>query len=111
MSLNTQSLTARRIKTPSDCIERQEPGDFAWEFDFTHFEHGAKPTDERLTIYIVLPGQSVWAPIHVVRATSAINGQRIWHWDGNFDQPTLSPSIHHVGRWHGYMTAGRLVSV
>jgi hypothetical protein len=33
-----------------------------------------------------------------------------WHWDGNRDKPTLTPSVHHVGHWHGYLTAGVWVS-
>lgn len=33
-----------------------------------------------------------------------------WEWDGNEDKPTLQPSVHLPGRWHGYFTAGRMVS-
>ena len=29
-----------------------------------------------------------------------------WEWDGNEQTPTLSPSVHHVGHWHGYLRAG-----
>lgn len=29
-----------------------------------------------------------------------------WEWDGNRDKPTLQPSVHHVGHWHGRLTAG-----
>lgn len=29
-----------------------------------------------------------------------------WQWDGNREAPTLSPSIHHIGHWHGYLRAG-----
>jgi hypothetical protein len=31
-----------------------------------------------------------------------------WEWDGNPDQPTLSPSIQRTAgcRWHGYLTKG-----
>lgn len=34
-----------------------------------------------------------------------------WEWDGNVDKPTLSPSIHRVGHWHGWLRAGRFESV
>jgi hypothetical protein len=35
-----------------------------------------------------------------------------WHFfNGNLEKPTLSPSIHHVGHWHGYVRAGRMESV
>jgi hypothetical protein len=33
-----------------------------------------------------------------------------WHWDGNRDKPTLTPSVHHVGHWHGWLRAGVWVS-
>lgn len=31
-----------------------------------------------------------------------------WNWDGNWENPTLTPSINCQGgcRWHGYLTAG-----
>lgn len=29
-----------------------------------------------------------------------------WDWDGNRDKPTLSPSVHHVGHWHGWLRNG-----
>lgn len=29
-----------------------------------------------------------------------------WDWDGNRDAPTLQPSVHHVGHWHGWLRAG-----
>lgn len=29
-----------------------------------------------------------------------------WEWDGNREAPTLSPSVHHVGHWHGWLRAG-----
>jgi hypothetical protein len=36
--------------------------------------------------------------------------QPCWHWDGNEDKPTLAPSVHHLGGWHGYVRAGRMES-
>ncbi len=33
-----------------------------------------------------------------------------WHWDGNREKPTLSPSVHHVGHWHGWLRDGVWVS-
>ena len=31
-----------------------------------------------------------------------------WHWDGNCESPTLTPSIQRTAgcRWHGYLTKG-----
>ena len=33
-----------------------------------------------------------------------------WEWDGNLEKPTLTPSVHLPGRWHGWFTAGRMIS-
>ena len=32
-----------------------------------------------------------------------------WTWDDNIDQPTLTPSLHWIGVWHGYVRNGQLV--
>lgn len=32
-----------------------------------------------------------------------------WIWDGNEDMPTLEPSVHHVGHWHGWLRNGEWV--
>lgn len=29
-----------------------------------------------------------------------------WIWDGNEKVPTLEPSVHHVGHWHGWLKNG-----
>lgn len=29
-----------------------------------------------------------------------------WLWDGNSQAPTLSPSVHQVGHWHGWLRNG-----
>lgn len=107
---NRDSVAGRRIKDPSAThLMKQEPGDFAWEFDFTHFDHGAKETDQVLTVYVRLPGELRWSPLHVTRG-GVPTTHRVWGWDGNLDKPTFEPSIHHPGVWHGYMRAGRLES-
>lgn len=33
-------------------------------------------------------------------------GRPSWEWDGNSEEPTLTPSVHHVGHWHGYLRKG-----
>lgn len=34
-----------------------------------------------------------------------------WHWDGNREAPTLSPSLNKTTgcKWHGFLTAGEFV--
>lgn len=40
-----------------------------------------------------------------------VNGaQQSWEWDGNDQAPTLTPSINHVGCWHGWLTGGEFRS-
>ena len=29
-----------------------------------------------------------------------------WSWNGDEEKPSLEPSIHHVGHWHGWFTNG-----
>lgn len=33
-----------------------------------------------------------------------------WAWNGNILKPSLTPSIHRVGHWHGYLTDGKFIS-
>lgn len=33
-----------------------------------------------------------------------------WEWDGQIETITLSPSVHHVGHWHGFLKNGLWVS-
>lgn len=36
-------------------------------------------------------------------------GRGTWHWDGNREAPTLSPSVNHIGHWHGWLRNGMWV--
>lgn len=72
------------------------PGTFAW--------NGEPPAG----IWSVCPcgcGSRTMLPVH------ADVGGRGWGWDGNREQPTLSPSIFHYNgpndpHWHGYLRVG-----
>lgn len=33
-----------------------------------------------------------------------------WDWDGDVHKPTLHPSVHLEGHWHGYLLAGKFRS-
>ena len=42
------------------------------------------------------------------------NDHPSWVWDGNKEQPTLTPSVHCTGwkcKWHGYLQNGEWKSV
>lgn len=103
MSENRDSIDAKRVFPP---LNDSHPGDFCWDFDDESL--GGKRTDETHWLYIHLPGEQHRGAIQVRRG--APGGNRVWGWDGNEDKPTLQPSIHHVGVWHGHLVAGRLVS-
>ena len=32
-----------------------------------------------------------------------------WTWDGDEDKPTLEPSLHAIGVWHGWARDGKLI--
>lgn len=34
-----------------------------------------------------------------------------WKWDGDERAPTLKPSLNLVDHWHGFLTAGKWISV
>lgn len=89
--MNTQSIETRKVA--SGAIER--PGDFTFSEDFSR-------------IYICLPGQEHPDCLKIQRG--APGGDRVWGWDGNTEKPTLVPSIHAPGQWHGHLRAGRLQS-
>ena len=79
--------------------EMQNPGDFAWAYD----------REQIVAIYLMCPscGETHGVPVK----PGDPNG---WDWNGNQDEPTLTPSIFfrdgHIQnrdcRWHGYLTNG-----
>jgi hypothetical protein len=36
---------------------------------------------------------------------------RGWFWNGDREAPTLEPSINVIGKWHGFLRAGKLETV
>ncbi len=89
--MNTESINCRKVGFG----KMEQVGDFCFD---EHCEH----------VYIWLPGVSGPDAIRIQRGPAG--GPRVWGWDGNEDKPTLTPSIHALGQWHGFMTAGRLRS-
>jgi len=89
--MNTESIDTRRVKTG----DMERPGDFTFDNEFEH-------------IYIWLPGQRAPDCLRIQRGGSG--GDRVWGWNGDETFPTLDPSIHAIGQWHGYLRAGKLQS-
>lgn len=78
-----------------DLDENGEIGD--WSF-----------SDDNENIWIRYPDGSERGDI--VRLPIQSPGRKGWEWDGNREAPTLTPSINILVKWHGYMTAGKLVT-
>lgn len=106
MSENRESVQGRRITQlplKPDAVTRA--GDFGWDTD-----SGEPEVDGRRVLFLHLPGtgESRWCAVPVNRGSPG--GPRCWGWDGNEDKPTLLPSIHLPGVWHGFLQAGYLKS-
>lgn len=85
----------------------QQPGDYM-------FEEGEDGRGGKATyLNCVLPtGAYVSLPLYLKGTKKPPHTS--WEWDGNKEKPTLSPSVWHHGtgprEWHGFITAGRMVS-
>lgn len=68
------------------------------------FEVVTEPSGQR-RFWFVCPGPC--KSIAPIALRPVVDGsQQSWEWDGNLDAPTLTPSINHVGCWHGWLTSG-----
>lgn len=93
--MNTESVDCRKVGFAQKPGGIEQIGDFCFDDDFNH-------------IYIWLPGMS--GPDCLAISKTATSEDRVWFWNGNEVKPTLSPSIHAIGQWHGYLRDGRLCS-
>lgn len=101
--MNTQSYQCTR--KPDNCHHdaMSQIGDFCWN------RHQDGSVDGIIINAPEVGGGSrgiVFIPVQ----HGANSPCKHWGWDGNEDMPTLTPSVHWIGHWHGYLTAGRLIS-
>lgn len=100
------STTPRYGHAPAPMRRREnsdklcELGDFCWQVGGTG----------KRTLVVLIPSNgpsgrvySRWTIDHENHCGAS------WSWDGNEHLPTLSPSLHAVGTWHGYVRSGQLV--
>lgn len=100
--MNTQSYTGRRHPDNCDHDLLSQIGDFAWSV-------GDAAVEGLLINAPRIDGTSrgvVYIPVQLGPNSPG----KHWGWDGNRDRPTLTPSIHWLGHWHGYLTSGQLKS-
>jgi hypothetical protein len=67
-------------------------------------------SDGQRWMWFVLPGKGGCGCIRLRPLRPSHAGEPSWEWDGNEDKPTLTPSVNCVDIWHGFFTAGRMVS-
>ena len=95
--MNSDSASGKRHDTHDSLNETGQAGD--WYLDDV-------PQPELIWIWIPKAGVTIW------ELSPHCDGYHpCWKWDGNRDAPTLTPSLHLVGTWHGWMKNGRLESV
>lgn len=90
-----EPIAMRRVPGPNDV---DAVGEFAIKGD---------------RIMIAVPWPNANAPDNYVQSyipiTTGPRSPGFWGWDGNEDAPTLTPSLHVIGHWHGWVRAGMLV--
>ena len=82
----------------------KERGDFFWQVD----------PEQRRRLVVAIPVQrhgvddgKAWTHSHwTIDHKNHCDAQ--WSWDGNEKKPTLHPSLHAGGIWHGWVTEGML---
>jgi hypothetical protein len=78
-------------------------------------------SEDNLDIYLLYPIQISYEgepPIKdVVRIPVCRENEKYprketpWAWNGSMKSPTVTPSINVIGRWHGFLTDGKLITV
>lgn len=76
--------------------ELKEKGDFLFVLD--------QPGDRRIIFHCPRTNQLCGVALF----PDTLPNDATWHWDGNAEAPTLTPSINCVGGcgWHGSLTKG-----
>lgn len=86
-----------RLRNPPNMPE--QPGDFYWRID---------DRQRRLLVLAVpAPNPKGWLLCEWTIDHPNAGGYR-WKWDLDVMKPTLEPSIHWIGIYHGWVQAGKL---
>lgn len=68
------------------------------------FDIVTEPSGQK-RFWFVCPGPCKSISAIAIRPVQDESSQS-WGWDGNEESPTLDPSIHHIGCWHGWLKNG-----
>lgn len=106
--MNTDSVDCVRLPYPFPPTKDRalRPGEFCWQPEKVEAHDGSGVIRY---LYICMPGDNTTTALRCWQGPDR-GIEREWGWDGNEDKPTLTPSLLNPGQWHGYLTAGRLVS-
>lgn len=90
------ALIVRETSYEEQCaVINGSPGDFCW----------VREQDQVLRLFIHLPDGVGWRLL-------TVEGDAGWTWNGDYDRPTLRPSIAALdasgAQWHGWLTEGEL---
>lgn len=88
---------AKHFNDRDEFCRRLEPGSF-WVSD-------ADSDGERSFWYCCPCGCGRRAPLNVGVGFKPEGGPT-WNWNGSTEAATLTPSVYHVGHWHGWLTDG-----
>lgn len=95
--VKTQPVTAQHVADEEDFKKQRIAGSFRVD---------APDSDGEQAFWYCCPcGCGAIAPITVGNGFKPGDAPS-WNWNGSLDRPTLSPSVHHVGHWHGWLTDG-----
>lgn len=93
--MNTDTVPLVIFKTGEEA-HAHGPGGCVWE-------------EDESSLYVVLPGANDLDCIQCTRNPDE-KAPRVWILTGDKEKPTLHPSLHMVGQWHGWLKDGVLVS-
>jgi hypothetical protein len=91
------------MKRVADMASIDNPGDFFW-----------RTVNDQKYIVVALPrprddAPNDWIMNMLPVEPGTANRGISWGFDGNENAPTLTPSVHCIGHWHGWVRAGTLV--
>jgi Family of unknown function (DUF6527) len=104
--VNRESCDMVRVATVQEVLADDAPcGTFCWQI-----------VGDPGATYRVLHSKAPGGTFSSLAVSPAPADAQPWNWDGNEDNPTLTPSVYHnrgfggQAEWHGHFTAGRMVS-